>query len=100
MSIYDIWEANCQNFVLSLLDGALVRMGNRSTFVGTIIQIVDWDSRNRNEESSYDNIDKGFYVHPPRPGSLAWTNYTPLHPACYSINTFFAISALAGSGED
>ena len=60
-----------------MLDRTLVRMGDWSTFVGTIIEIASWDSRNRNQESSYDNIDSGFYIYAPRPGLSTCTNYTP-----------------------
>ena len=72
MPHYKIFTANCQHFALSLLKRTVVRYGNRSSFVGTVAQIVDWDLRPDGLEH-VNSVGNGFLIGPPIPSKYcAW----------------------------
>ena len=69
MTEYDVYRANCQYFVVHLLNRILKHPGDRSVFFGTARQIAAWDLRRSNRFKVYDNIDKGFCIFAPRLGA-------------------------------
>ena len=66
MPHYRLFTANCQHFALELLYRIVERFGNRSSFVGTVNQIADWDLRS-NQQEHINSIENGFLISPPRP---------------------------------
>ncbi len=72
MPAYHLWSANCQHFSVRLLDRTLVRLGDRSAFLGTATQIVDWDlAVDKLKPKSYKSVHTGFWIHAPYPGKPA-----------------------------
>ncbi|KAI9697434.1 MAG: hypothetical protein M1836_004712 [Candelina mexicana] len=73
MPAYDLWSANCQHFSVGMLDRILVRLGDRSAFLGTAIQIVEWDLLvDKTKPGAYKNVDLGYWLHAPRPARPTW----------------------------
>ena len=62
ISVYDFYKANCQHFVVDLLDEILTRLGDRSVFFGTAKQIAAWDLKCSGHFSEYNNIEAGVCV--------------------------------------
>lgn len=67
MSTYDLFTANCQVYALRLLARIVMRLSDRSSFVGTAIQIAEWDLQTESPHEGYKTIATGFHVHVPRP---------------------------------
>lgn len=66
LPVYSILSANCQHFARAMSMRSIMRFGDRSAFVGTATQIVDWDFRDKDEP--YINcIERGFMTMRPRP---------------------------------
>ena len=66
LPVYSLLSANCQHFVRAMSVRSLMRLSDRSAFVGTATQIVDWNFRNKDEP--YINcIERGFMTTQPRP---------------------------------
>ena len=79
LSTYGIFSANCQHFALEMVRRTAMRMGDRSAFAGTAIQIADWDLQ-RGIQPHSNGIDRGFLVAPPLPGMLRSLLGKPLLP--------------------
>ena len=68
MTSYSIYSASCQHFALRMLVRTVMRLGDRSAFLGSAIQIVEWDMRGRSvSPDHYKSIESGFCVHAPIP---------------------------------
>ena len=67
LSKYGLFSANCQHFATTMVRRTAMRVGDRSAFAGTAVQIVDWDL-GRGSEPHTNGIDRGFLVAPPLPG--------------------------------
>ena len=76
---YGIFSANCQHFALEMVRRTAMRMGDRSAFAGTAIQIADWDLQ-RGIQPHSNGIDRGFLVAPSLPGMLRSLLERPLLP--------------------
>ena len=79
LSTYGIFSANCQHFALEMVRRTAMRMGDRSAFAGTAIQIADWDLQ-RGIQPHSNGIDRGFLVAPSLPGMLRSLLEKPLLP--------------------
>ena len=66
-SKYGLFSANCQHFATTMVRRTIMRVGDRSAFAGTTLQIVDWDL-GRGSEPHTNGIQRGFLVKPPLPG--------------------------------
>ena len=66
MAPYSLLHANCQHFVVEMMVRVVVRFGNRSSFVGTAIQIANWDLR-ANGQEHINSKENGFIISPPKP---------------------------------
>ena len=64
---YGLVSANCQHFTATMVRRTTMRVGDRSAFAGTAIQIVDWDL-GRGSQPHTNGIERGFLVAPPLPG--------------------------------
>ena len=69
LSTYDLLSANCQVFVVDLMDRAVMFRRDCSVFVGNKTQLVDWDLRGRHGDDEparcpY-NLERGFLVRKP-----------------------------------
>ena len=69
LSTYGVFSANCQHFATTMVRRTTMRVGDRSAFAGTAIQIADWDLQ-RGTQPHSNGIDHGFLVSPPLPGML------------------------------
>ena len=67
LSAYGLFSANCQHFATTMVRRTVMRVGDRSAFAGTAIQIVDWDLM-RGIQPHVNSIEQGFLVAPPLPG--------------------------------
>ncbi len=67
LSVYGLFGANCQHFATTMVRRTVMRVGDRSAFAGTAIQIVDWDL-GRGDQPHENCIERGFVVAPPLPG--------------------------------
>ncbi|MCJ1383786.1 hypothetical protein MMC17_006900 [Xylographa soralifera] len=68
MTNYSIYSASCQHFALRMLVRTVMRLGDRSAFLGSTMQIVDWDMRGSSvSPDHYRSIESGFCVHAPIP---------------------------------
>ena len=67
MSKYDLYSANCQLFALRLLVRIVMRLSDRSSFMGTALQICEWDLGNKSPHAFNDTIATGLCIHTPRP---------------------------------
>ena len=68
LSKYGLVSANCQHFTTTMVRRTTMRVGDRSAFAGTAIQIVNWDL-GRGSEPHTNCIERGFLVAPPLPGT-------------------------------
>ena len=66
-SKYGLFSANCQHFATTMVRRTVMRVGDRSGFAGTAIQISDWDL-GRGSEPHINDIERGFLFAPPLPG--------------------------------
>lgn len=72
LGTYDLLAANCQVFVMSLINRAVMTARDCSTFVGNKTQLVDWDLRARHNDDVDEvarnpyNIKHGYLVRKPR----------------------------------
>ena len=67
LSRYSLFSANCQHFATTMFRRTAMRVGDRSAFVGTVVQIADWDLT-RGIQPHTNGIERGFVVSPPLPG--------------------------------
>lgn len=67
ISTYGLFSANCQHFATTMVRNTVMRVGDRSAFAGTAVQIVDWDLT-RGSQPHANGIDHGFFIAPPLPG--------------------------------
>jgi len=67
LSNYGLFSANCQHFATTMVRRTAMRVADRSAFVGTAIQIVDWDF-GRGAQPHVNGLERGFAVGPPLPG--------------------------------
>lgn len=66
LPIYNLSTANCQHFAKNMAYRSVMRLSDRSRFVGTPTQIVDWDLGDKNEPH-INCIERGFLTKRPRP---------------------------------
>ena len=81
LSQYGLFSANCQHFATTMVRKTIMRVGDRSAFAGTAIQISDWDL-GRGIEPHTNGVERGFLVAPPLPGMRCCSKLTkpsPLH---------------------
>lgn len=67
LSVYGLFTANCQHFATTMVRRTIMRVGNRSAFAGTTLQIADWDFSR--VQPHRNGIEHGFVVSPPLPGN-------------------------------
>ena len=67
LSTYGLFSANCQHFTTTMVRRTTMRVGDRSAFAGTAIQIVNWDL-GRGSEPHTNCVERGFLIAPPLPG--------------------------------
>lgn len=87
LSSYGLFRANCQHFATTMVRRTVMRVGDRSAFAGTAIQIVDWDLI-RGSQPHVNGIERGFLVAPPLPRMLyppfLWKAIFSLLIGCYT----------------
>ena len=66
LSMYGLVSANCQHFATTMVRRTAMRVGDRSAFIGTAVQIAEFDLR-RSDQPHVDNLQNGFVVAPPLP---------------------------------
>lgn len=66
LSTYGLFSANCQHFATTMVRRTVMRVGDRSAFAGTAVQIVDWDLI-RGSQPHVNGIERGFLIAPPLP---------------------------------
>ena len=66
LSTYGLFSANCQHFATTMVRRTVMRVGDRSAFAGTAVQIVDWDLTRRSQPH-VNGIERGFLIAPPLP---------------------------------
>lgn len=67
LSTYGLFSANCQHFATTMIRRTVMRVGDRSAFAGTAIQIVEWDLI-RGSQPHVNGMERGFLIAPPLPG--------------------------------
>ena len=67
LSIYGIFSANRQHFATTIVRRTAMRVGDRSTFAGTAVQLSDWDLK-RGKQPHVNDVRRGFVIAPPRNG--------------------------------
>lgn len=68
LSVYGFLSANCQHFATTMVRRTVMRVGDRSTFAGTAIQIIRWDL-GMGERPHVNGTERGFLISPPLPGT-------------------------------
>lgn len=63
---YELFAANCQHFAIALMARTVMRLGDRSIFAGTAIQLAKWD-RSGSDTQHMNRLDVGFLMGPPLP---------------------------------
>lgn len=63
---YELFTANCQHFAIALMARTVMRLGDRSIFAGTAIQVAEWDRTGSNTQH-INRLDVGFLIGPPLP---------------------------------
>lgn len=63
---YELFTANCQHFAIALMARTVMRLGDRSVFAGTAIQLAEWDRSGSNTQH-INRLDVGFLIGPPLP---------------------------------
>ena len=63
---YDIYNANCQHFVNSMVGRTVMRLCDRTVFMGSKTQIVDW-TLGRGDQCHVNSADGGWIIAPPLP---------------------------------
>ena len=63
---YELFTANCQHFAIALMARTVMRLGDRSIFAGTAIQLAKWDRR-ASDTQHINRLDVGFLIGPPLP---------------------------------
>ena len=63
---YELFTANCQHFAIALMARTVMKLGDRSIFAGTAIQLAKWDRSGSNAQHM-NRLDVGFVVGPPLP---------------------------------
>ena len=63
---YELFTANCQHFAIALMARTVMRLGDRSIFAGTAIQLAKWD-RSGSDTQQMNRLDVGFLVGLPLP---------------------------------
>jgi len=69
LPVYSLFTANCQHFAKTLAYRSVMRLSDRSTFIGNPTQIVDWDLGDKNEPH-INCIEQGFLTGRPRPSGF------------------------------
>ena len=64
---YDLFDVNCQHFVKAIVDRTVMRLCDRTVFVGSKTQVVDW-SLGRGNQPHVNGLERGFIIAPPLPG--------------------------------
>ncbi len=64
---YDLFDANCQHFVKATVSRTVMRLCDRTIFIGSKTQIVDW-SLERGNQPHVNGLECGFIIAPPLPG--------------------------------
>ena len=63
---YNLYDANCQHFVNSMVGRTVMRLCDRTVFMGSKTQIVDW-SLGREDQCHVNSADGGWIIAPPLP---------------------------------
>ena len=61
---YNLYDANCQHFVNSMVGRTVMRLCDRTVFMGSKRQIVDW-SLKRGDQCHVNSADRGWIIAPP-----------------------------------
>lgn len=68
LPVYNLFTANCQDFAAGMVGRTVMRLGDRSVFVGTAIQIVEWDLNKAGDQPHVNSAERGFVIQQPLPG--------------------------------
>ena len=63
---YNLFDANCQHFVKLMVGRTVVRLCDRTVFMGFKSQIVEWSLR-KGDQSHVNHADSGWVIAPPLP---------------------------------
>ena len=63
---YNLYDANCQHFANSMVGRTVMRLCDRTVFMGSKTQIVDWSLR-RGDQRHVNSADGGWIIAPPLP---------------------------------
>ncbi|KAM0802094.1 hypothetical protein BDR22DRAFT_844982 [Usnea florida] len=63
---YNLFDANCQHFVKSMVGRTVMRLCDRTVFMGSKSQIVEWSLR-KGDQCHVNNADSGWIIAPPLP---------------------------------
>ena len=63
---YNVYDANCQHFGNSMVGRIVMRLCDRTVFMGSKTQIVDW-TLGRGDQPHVNNADRGWIIAPPLP---------------------------------
>lgn len=64
---YNIFDANCQHFVRAMVSRTVMRLCDRSVFIGSKTQIVNWSLEGK-DQRHVNSVERGWIVAPPLPG--------------------------------